>query len=544
MKLGDRERSETAQLDELAQLDTEPPAQPGRPSGRVPSTAVPSTVPESDTLAISARALHVDSDLGVDLGQWLTGILAHSTDVISILDLQGRLLYINQTKPSTTVDKVVGRRAVDFLPPPSAQLWNEAFLRAVQTVEAQQFEVQSHGDYWWETRLVPIRSGEQVISVISIGSDISARKRAESELAAKEELLGMALSAARMGQWAWNIATDRLVWDATTNCMLAWQDARDEATLEALVAAVHPEDRELLRSNFDRARQAAVSPALEFRILLANGAERWVHLTGKVQLGDDGNPSDVLGGVLDVTHQRQSERALHRAQKLEALGQLAAGVAHDFNNLLVAIMGSVQLAQVAKTPSEQKELLNDAVSACLSAGDLTRRLLAFGRAQAVKEQAVDLSELLTETLHLLQRLIPPGITVEVNVTAGLPPVLGDRGQFEQVVMNLCLNARDAMPSGGLLRISAMPVPLGSQPPSSGRELRFGHYVCLTVEDTGSGIPPERVSRIFEPFFTTKEQGTGLGLATVYNIVKQHGGTIDLASEPGRGSTFKVYLPTA
>lgn len=536
MTLGDRDRSGEA-----------PPgrsraSEAVRESGRA-QTANPSTAPESATVVTSSRA-QVESDLGVDLGQWLAGILAHSTDVISILDLQGQMLYVNQTKPSTTVDKVVGRRAADFLPPPSAQIWNEAFARAVQTVEAQQFQVQSYGDYWWETRLVPIRSGDQVISVISIGSDITARKRAESELAAKEELLGMALSAARMGQWAWNIASDRLVWDATTNCMLAWQDSRAGVSLESLVAGVHPEDRDLLRSNFETARQTAVSPALEFRVLLPNGAERWVHLTGKVQLGEDGNPSDVLGGVLDVTHQRQNERALHRAQKLEALGQLAAGVAHDFNNLLVAIMGSVQLAQVAKTPSEQRELLNDAVSGCLRAGDLTRRLLAFGRAQSVTEQAVDLNALLTETLHLLQRLIPPDVIVEVTVDPELPAVLGDKGQFEQVVMNLCLNARDAMPSGGQLKISATPVPLGSQPPSNGREMRFGHYVCLTVADTGSGIPPERVSRIFEPFFTTKEQGTGLGLATVYNIVKQHGGTIDVVSTPGAGSSFKVYLPKA
>jgi PAS domain S-box-containing protein len=539
MKLGDRGA--------IGQLDTDPPAEPlldgqARESRRVSSASI-SNAPVSDTIPVSARALQVDSDLGLE--QWLAGILAHSTDVISILDLQGRMLYINQTKPSTTADKVVGRLATDFLPPPSAQLWNEAFARAVQTVEAQQFEVQSHGDYWWETRLVPIRSGDTVISVISIGSDITARRRAESELAAKEELLGMALSAARMGQWAWNIPSDQVVWDATTNGMLAWQGSRAAVTLEGLVAAVHPEDRELLRSNFDRARQAAVSPALEFRIVLGNGAERWLHLTGKVQLGEDGNPSDVLGGMLDVTHQRQSERALHRAQKLEALGQLAAGVAHDFNNMLVAIMGSVQLAQVAKTPSEQKELLSDAVSACLSAGDLTRRLLAFGRAQAVTEQAVDLSELLTETLHLLQRLIPPTIKVEVAIHPDLPAVLGDKGQFEQVVMNLCLNARDAMPQGGQLTISVAPVPLGSQPPSSnGREMRFGHYVCLRVEDTGTGIPPERVARIFEPFFTTKEKGTGLGLATVYNIVKQHGGTIDVVSTPGHGSIFKVYLPKA
>jgi signal transduction histidine kinase len=367
-----------------------------------------------------------------------------------------------------------------------------------------------------------------------------------AELAAKEELLGMALSAARMGQWAWNIASDRLVWDATTNAMLAWQGSREEVTLEHLVAGAHPEDRELLRSNLERARATAVSPALEFRILLPNGTERWLHLTGKVHLGEDGSPSDVLGGVLDVTHQRQSERALHRAQKLEALGQLAAGVAHDFNNLLVAIMGSVQLAQIAKTPSEQRELLDDATSACLRAGDLTRRLLAFGRAQAVAEQAVDLGELLRETLHLLQRLIPSNIDVELKLDPALPAVLGDKGQFEQVVMNLCLNARDAMPQGGQLTLNAVPVPLGSQPPSSssGRERPFGHYVCLTVRDTGTGIPPERVSRIFEPFFTTKEQGTGLGLATVYNIVKQHGGTIDVVSTPGQGSTFKVYLPKA
>jgi len=513
--------------------------------------------PDEDRLSSEqklAKALVADSTLPVDRSQWLAGILAHSTDVISILDLQGRLQYINQTKPETTPEKIIGQRAVDFLQPPSQHVWNEAFERAIHGGQATQIEVLSRGDYWWNTRLVPIRSGSRVISVISIGCDMTDSKRAAKELAAKEELLSLALSAARMGQWAWNIERDEMMWDSTTNCMLAWSGSSENITLHRFVERVHSEDQDLLRSHFDRAQTTGVLPAVEFRVVLASGAERWVHLTGKAHLGADGKPRDLVGGVLDVTNQRQNEQALHRAQKLEALGQLAAGVAHDFNNLLVAIMGSVQLAQVAKTPSEQMELLDDAAKTCLSAGDLTRRLLAFGRAQAVTEQAIDLRELLRETLRLLQRLIPENIAIDVQANEGLPAVLGDRGQFEQVVMNLCLNARDAMPQGGRLSIRAAPVPLGSEPPSSGpqsnvtpiigREPRFGHYVCLTIEDTGSGIAPETVSRIFEPFFTTKEQGTGLGLPTVYSIVKQHGGCIDVASAVGEGSTFKVYLPTA
>jgi PAS domain S-box-containing protein len=249
----------------------------------------------------------------------------------------------------------------------------------------------------------------------------------------------------------------------------------------------------------------------------------------------------------DVTELRSLEEQYRQAQKMEAVGQLAGGVAHDFNNILQVILGYVDLAQhgLARGREPYQEL--DQIAAASSrATTLVRQLLTFSRRQQLRPQRLDLDEVITALTRMLRRVLGENIELLVEGRFGLPPVWGDPGSIEQVLLNLCVNARDAMPDGGTIRVTTAAVTLGPDV-----AIRFpwaapGPFVLIAVADTGVGMPPEVMEHLFEPFFTTKEvgKGTGLGLATVYGIVRQHGGVVEVSSAPGEGSTFRVYLPLA
>jgi signal transduction histidine kinase len=282
---------------------------------------------------------------------------------------------------------------------------------------------------------------------------------------------------------------------------------------------------------------------LECRLQVAGGGLRHVLNKGKAIFDEHGVVTDLVGAILDITRFKELEIQLRRAQKMQALGQLAGGLAHDFNNLLVAVLGNLELAEASDDDEQRSELLAEARHAGERAAELTRQLLAFGRARQTHDKPLDLKLLLSDTLNLLRRLIPPSIQVEVVAPHRLPAILGDRSQIEQVVLNLCLNARDAMPMAGRLSLETQAVDVSEAFCETHPWARPGRYVLLRITDTGRGISPAIAERIFEPFFTTKEHGTGLGLATVYAIVQRHNGFIHVQSEPGTGSTFNVYLPT-
>jgi nitrogen-specific signal transduction histidine kinase/CheY-like chemotaxis protein len=246
----------------------------------------------------------------------------------------------------------------------------------------------------------------------------------------------------------------------------------------------------------------------------------------------------------DITDRRRMEEQLRQSQKMEAVGRLAGGVAHDFNNLLTVMFGYSDILLQRLEPGPLHEAAQEVRRAGERAAGLTRQLLAFSRKQTLVPEVLDLGDVVSGLSTMVERLIGEDVKVSVVVSPGLGRVKADRGQLEQVVMNLAVNARDAMPKGGSLIFELQNVELDDAYTATHAELKPGPYVLLAISDSGTGMDAETQKHIFEPFFTTKEagKGTGLGLSTVYGIVHQSGGAIDVYSESGRGTTFKVYLP--
>jgi PAS domain S-box-containing protein len=291
------------------------------------------------------------------------------------------------------------------------------------------------------------------------------------------------------------------------------------------------------------ARQGQPSQ-FERRLRHKDGREFWTWVSGSPLLDDAGNYRGAFAMFTDVTERRHLESQLRQVQKLESIGQLAGGIAHDFNNILAAI--TMHLSLLRQNPAmdeESSDALRELEVETKRAANLTRQLLMFSRRSVIQSRVVDLNELVQNLLKMLRRLLGENITITFDSQERLPAVEVDIGMLEQVLMNLVVNARDAMPKGGQLTITTKSVELDAESSNLHSERRPGHFVTLTVADTGVGMDEATLKRIFEPFFTTKAvgKGTGLGLPTAHGIVKQHHGWIEVQSQQGHGSAFTVYL---
>jgi PAS domain S-box-containing protein len=317
-------------------------------------------------------------------------------------------------------------------------------------------------------------------------------------------------------------------------------------------ALIHPEDVGVFLRKTQEAFSTSATTTLHFRARHRDGHYLWFEnrLRGVGPSGHEG--PTIFGVARNITARMQTEEGrrrddedLQQAQKMEALGRLAGGIAHDFNNLLTTIGGNASfLLEIMPADDPKREPIDDILAACDRAARFTRQLLAFSRKQVLQPQALELTAVIGEMKQMLARLLGPEYALDVDVAAGLPSISADRGQMEQVVLNLVVNARDAMPGGGPLSVSARLATKSDEEALSRMPSHPQTAVVLEVSDKGVGIPIELRERIFEPFFTTKDigKGTGLGLAMVYGFVRQSGGHIDLISEQGGGTSFQIYLP--
>ena len=309
----------------------------------------------------------------------------------------------------------------------------------------------------------------------------------------------------------------------------------DQVQARPLLDWIAPEHRDAFRDLHQRVMQGETG-ALEFEVIGIDGTRRWLRTQACPLRDRHGAITSVLGISRDITGQRALEAQLRHSQKMEAIGQLAGGIAHDFNNILTVILGfATTLLDDQDDPAMRRIATTQIVEAADRAAGLTRQLLAFGRRQIMKPQDVDLNDLVSSLAKMVRRLLGEDIDLQLQLSPQPLPIYADPGLIDQVLMNLVINARDAMPSGGILRIE-----------TARRSSGAGDQAIVRVIDTGTGIPGPSLQRIFDPFYTTKApgKGSGLGLATAFGIVAQHNGQIDVASQVGRGTTFEVTLPAA
>ena len=390
--------------------------------------------------------------------------------------------------------------------------------------------------------LVSDREG-RLVEMIGTIQDIDDQKKSEHALRHSEERYRAVVESAR--DCIFSLAPDGEIESLNPAFEVTTGWSREEWLGRPFAPIVHPDDLGPAQDMLRRAAAGDRQPPMECRALTKSGA--YVLWEVSVASSAAGGPGHILGIARDITERRRLEDQLQQAQKMEAVGALAGGVAHDFNNLLTAIMGYTQLLAVRARPGDPAlRDVEEILKASTRAAMLTRQLLTFSRRELVQPRVLDLNALVADLGKMLRRLIGEDIEMVLAASARRPAVKADPGQLEQVILNLAVNARDAVPQGGRITIETSNVEIDADYAGETPGLRTGPYVLLAVSDTGTGMDETTKARIFEPFFTTKEagKGTGLGLFTVYGIVHQCGGAIRVHSDVGFGATFKIYLPCA
>ena len=447
-----------------------------------------------------------------------------------------------------------------FFPLIATEFHDEVRRKIAQlTPEAPEF-IDEHlssmrrGQRWtqWTNRGIFDREG-RLIEILSSGRDITERKEAEEKLRQSQRHLMASQHVARVGSWELDFGADRELentvgrWSDECYRVFGYTPGDSPLTRDAFWGRVHPEDRPHIEKALRATIETRAPFSLDHRIVLDDGSERIIHEQAELVRDDiTGEPVRLIGTAQDVTGRVHLEAQLRQSQKMQAIGQLAGGVAHDFNNLLTVINGHSEMLLMDR--SEPDDPVRRELTAIRDAGErathLTRQLLLFSRKAVVAPRVLDFNTLVLNTLELLRRLIGEDVTLTTVLAPSLYRVRADVSQIEQVVMNLSLNARDAMAKGGQLTIETRNIAFDAEYCRQHLDHKAGHFVQLVVTDTGCGMTPHVRSHLFEPFFTTKGpgKGTGLGLATVYGIVHESGGFITVTTQVDAGTTFNIFLP--
>ena len=553
--------------------------------------------PATDTIAALIGAFDWASSALGPASQWPESlhaavrlILASPAPIVLMCGKQGVLIY------NDAYAAFSGERHPGLLGQPVEQAWPEIAEWNRQVLDSglqgQSLSFENHHfvlhrpgqpeDAWMNLYYSPLLDQEQrshgmmCIVVENTAQILAERRRSSAEAGQREanERLELALSAgAVIGTWVWNLNTDTLRGDerfAQAFNLDPGQVARG-LPLADYANAIHLDDRPRIRAHIRDCLVAGGSYRVDYRVRRADGEYRWVEANGFCELGPDRRVMRFPGVLIDIDAHKKTELALRnltqsleeriadairqrmhteeqlrQVQKMEAIGQLTGGIAHDFNNILAAILGSLELSQRKLHSGKHQEvsvLLDTAVASANRGASLTHRLLAFARRQALDMRPTNANALVHAVNELLERTLGEQIRLETHLTPEPWLIRTDAHQLENALINLVLNARDAMPNGGLLRIETHNCTL-TRSDNADLDAPAGDYLCIRVTDNGIGMNAEGTRRVFEPFFTTKPigQGTGLGLPMVYGFIKQAGGYLHLDSEPGQGTRIELYLP--
>ena len=470
---------------------------------------------------------------------------------VIITDTGGSIEYVNPKFTQVTgysSDEVLGMNPRILK---SGELSPEVYREMWETITAgREWRGELHnrkkdGELFWEfASISPIFDDRgQITHFVAVKEDVTDRKRAEETLA-RSELLFRSLIENALDIIAFVTSDGAVRYVSPSVERLLGYDPTRVGDLNVF-DLIHPDDLAEAKTKFRRTLETGTRfEQVELRVRRSDGSWRTLSMMGKPSPPETGARGLIIN-ARDVTESRALEEQLRQSQKMEAVGRLAGGIAHDFNNLLTTILGYAELAVGRLKPEDPSRLeLSEIDKAAQRAGDLTRQLLAFSRKQVLELRVIDLNQVVSDTEKMLRRLIGEDIDLVVSLKQRLVSVRADAGQIGQVLLNLAVNSRDAMPNGGKLTIETSVVELDESYSTFHFDVPPGRYVLLAVSDTGTGMDAKTLSHVFEPFFTTKEagKGTGLGLSTVYGVVKQSGGHVSVYSEPGVGTTFKVYLP--
>jgi PAS domain S-box-containing protein len=472
---------------------------------------------------------------------------------VLITDVEGNIEYVNRKFTATTgyaPAEVIGKNPRLLK---SGGLSDGFYQNVWQTIRnggiwsGEFHNRKKNGELFWEWADISplVNDSGKITHFVAIKEDITERKKTAEALRESELRFRQLAETVNDVFWITGPTPGELlyvspayekIWGRSCESVLANPNTWMEA--------IHPEDRERM----GQAIKDSISADRfneQFRILRPDGTLRWIHDTAFVVRDAKGNVERVVGVARDITESRKLEEQLRQAQKMEAIGQLAGGVAHDFNNVLSVIQLQIGMFKMDNVNSPKHlEFVAELSKTVGRATALTRQLLTVSRQQILHMADLDLNVVVESVLQMLQRVLGENIHVDCHYHPEPLMIRADQGMMDQILLNLTVNARDAMPKGGQLTINTAAVELDAAAAAQMPQGRPGSFACLSVSDTGAGMPPEILSRIFEPFFTTKEvgKGTGLGLATAFGIVQQHNGWINVASQVGQGTTFSIYLP--
>ncbi len=494
--------------------------------------------------------------------QWfdeIESIYAHVPVGLCVVDSDLRFVRINDRLAEingVSVAGHLGRTVREVLPDLAGEL--EPLFRSVLETGEPILRREVHGttpsqpkiERHWLASYCPLREGDKVAGVNVVVIEITEQKRAQEALRESEERLRIAMEGNSEGVWDWDIRKGPAVFSPGYARMLGYEPEEFAKDYDAWRALVHPDDIGAV----DRAHADHIYGGRKFRVELRmrkkTGDWCWILSRGAgVERDAEGNAVRMIGTHMDITEQKLAEQEktrlqeqLQQAQKLESVGRLAGGIAHDFNNLLTVINGYSDLLLRELTPDNpHHEIITEIRKVGSRAAALTRQLLAFSRKQVLHPQPLIIDPVVRDLQHMISRLLGEDMELKLELNSGEAAVFVDPGQLDQVLMNLIVNARDAMPAGGKLTIATKTLSLAE--PGQAEDEKHS-WVAIEVRDTGEGMNEDVRKHLFEPYFTTKERGkgSGLGLSTIHGIIAQSGGRIEVESAPGAGSSFRIYLP--